>query len=498
MACNPTPTSTQFATVASTSTLTTVTQTIVTRPPAVTTIETQSCSDRVLGPGRTSCVEKDVTTVSTIDTGAITTEQVPIVIVFQITQASPTKTLFASCSSQDNGQTVITSDTPSSMSSPDPSSSISLITTTVTPAPTVFTTESISTFPDGHVVTETSTITSTFAPLPIVIPAVPTGNPTPGNNATPAPTSPSVIGAIVGGALGGFFGLIGIVFLIWWLWKRRRKFLPPSLVSEKSSMHNLPRLPPGYVVEPQQYQYGVVGSRDSHGSSPPRSLYARSSQSHSHAHSAGHGGTPGQSSSQRLSSVRHSSTPTPPFFAGTSILPGPSAAPSSSNLHGLSRPATPGASNTLQNPPPSSFPARPAWSGYGSGTDDDLSSEGHGSITFLAQKPRSRRHSPTVERRSRPRSSEGKSPPPAFEMRSPVVTDGRGPPTFERKGPPPRSRQSFSGTIEIERPVRPDVLRRRSTDATPVYEEPRSPLFVVNHTEEPSSGSDTDLPGQDK
>lgn len=256
--------------------------------------------------------------------------------------------------------------------------------------------------------------------------------------------------------------------------KKRRNYLPASLVSEKLPRHSDPRLPQGYVVEPQRYEYGQVGSAASHMShgSPP-SLYARSSQSHSHSHahsiSAAQPSLAG-ASSQWLA-LRQNSSPTPPMFAPTAISP---AGPSSANLHSSSGSSFPG--YILQNPPPSSFPARAAArSGYGSGTDDEQSSEGHGSITFVTPRPRSRssrRHSPNVERRnSRPHSS---------ERRATTI------PTFERIGPPPHSRKSFSGAIEIERPVRPAVLRRRSTDATPIYEEPRSPLFVVNHTEEPS------------
>ncbi|KAI0686273.1 hypothetical protein BC835DRAFT_472036 [Cytidiella melzeri] len=292
----------------------------------------------------------------------------------------------------------------------------------------------------------------------------------------------SIVGPIIGGALGGFFGLIGIVFLIWWLWNKRRKFLPASLMSEKSPQSSHPGLPTGYVVEPQQYQYGHVGSSFSHGSTP-HSVYARSSQSHSnsqsHAHSVAHSGTPplvAGTASQRAS-FRQNSSPTPPFFAATAFAPGLSAGPSSANLHSPPAPSTPG--HVFQNPPPSSFPARPSRSGYGNGTDDEQSSEGHGSITFLSRRP-SRRLSPGVERRV------GPQPP---ESRPPLSFENRSTPPFERTGPLPKSRNSFSERIEIDRPLRP-VFRRRSTDATP-YEEPGSPLFVVNHTEEPS-GSDAE------
>jgi hypothetical protein len=213
------------------------------------------------------------------------------------------------------------------------------------------------------------------------------------------------------------------------------------------------------------------------------SLYARSSNSHSHshtlshAHSIGHSGTPPSmtGASSQWQTLRQNSSPTPPYFAATAIQPGPSAGPSFANLHSQSGSSTPG--QAFQNPPPSAFLVRPGRSGYGSGTDDEQSSEGHGSITFLARRP-SRHHSPTIERRTGLQSLERRPPP-----------------TFERKGSPPKSRKSFSGAIEIERVVRPEVLRRRSTDATPVYEEPRSPLFVVNHTEEPSeSEAEADPP----
>ncbi|KAI0090818.1 hypothetical protein BDY19DRAFT_737431 [Irpex rosettiformis] len=480
MSCNPTPTKTQFAIVASTSTLTTVTDSVLSRPPIATTIHTRACSSMVLGPGTTTCVELDVTEVSTIP-GGQTTLQMPIVIVFQITQASPTKTLFASCSGTKEYQSVISAQTPLLTSPPPSMSSISLITTTVTPAPSVIASEYTTTLLDGSVEVDTTFSTSTFAPIPVVITANPT-TPSPQSTSTSsAPSTPSIAGPIVGGILGGFFGLIGIVFLIWWLWKKQKVFLPASLASEKpSSSNHHPRLPPGYMVEPQQYEYGNVGSaasHRSHNSSPP-SLYARSSQSHSHSHghSIGYGGTHPSfagASSQWLDS-RHNSSPTPPMFASTAIIPGTSADPSSANLHSSSGSSFPG--YIFQNPPPSSFPGRAvALSGFTSGTDDEQSSDGHGSIAFVTRQhpsKTSRRHSrsPVVERRSsRPQSSERRT-----------VS------SLERMCPPPESRKSFSGVMEVERPARPPILRRQSTDAAPVYEEPRSPLFVVNHTEEPS------------
>ena len=256
-------------------------------------------------------------------------------------------------------------------------------------------------------------------------------------------------------------------------------------MSEKSPpLNSHPSLPSDYVVEPQKYQYGHVGSAASHAShvSSPHSLYARSSQSHSHSHthSFGHGGTqPSLTGTppNQWPGPRRNSPPTPPMFSPTAIPPGMPTGPSSANLHSSSGSSFPG--YAFQNPPPSSFPGRAvALSGYGSGTDDEQSSEGHGSVTFVSRRPtsgssrrKSHSSSPTVERRhSRPKSSE----------RTATI------PTFERLGPPPHSRKSFSGAVDTEQFIHAPILRRRSTDATPVYEEPRSPLFVVNHTEEPS------------
>ena len=74
MACTPTPTSTLYTSIASSSILNTFTESVTTVPPVVTTITTQTCStalpdstDEPSTGGDDDCVSVDVTVVSTLD-----------------------------------------------------------------------------------------------------------------------------------------------------------------------------------------------------------------------------------------------------------------------------------------------------------------------------------------------------------------------------------------------------------------------------------------------
>lgn len=228
-------------------------------------------------------------------------------------------------------------------------------------------------------------------------------------------------------------------------------------------MSQRPKHTPGFIVEPQQYQYGALGSVNSYGSSANSARHRSSMNSlgpHSPRSLAG-------TSSPRLS-FSQGNSPTPPFFPSTTMLPGQSqpslSRPSTGTQFGQSssRPPTPGF--FFQQAPPSSFPTRQTWSGCGSGTEDDRSSsEGHGSIAL--------------------------APSGRLPSRTSL--------TMDRRGRPPSSRKSFSGTIDMDSAIRPAAIQRSDSDTTPQLEDlPRSPLFVVNHTGELSSRSSTIGPGE--
>jgi hypothetical protein len=117
---------------------------------------------------------------------------VPITIYVQVVVTEPVLTLFASCTDSGTGPTT------------------SYIPTQTTPPPTVYTTSSSSTMADGSVTVQLETITSSLSPTVVYVPTImPTTQGSGGGNRL------STIAPIVGGVIGGFFGLISIVGLIW-------------------------------------------------------------------------------------------------------------------------------------------------------------------------------------------------------------------------------------------------------------------------------------------
>ena len=72
-----------------------------------------------------------------------------------------------------------------------------------------------STQADGSVVLVLTTMTSAYPPLTVILP-VSTG--ASGDQNTQHSSGSGVVAPVVGGILGGFFGLIGLVVIIWCLW----------------------------------------------------------------------------------------------------------------------------------------------------------------------------------------------------------------------------------------------------------------------------------------
>ncbi|KAF7322268.1 hypothetical protein HMN09_00004200 [Mycena chlorophos] len=241
--CTSTATATTTSVTTFESTSISLSTSITTLPPTVTTITTAQCEFGNFTDFL--CVSTTSTLTSTIsgETSTVTvslTETVPVTSSTVLTLfGPPICTTFASSSGN---------------------ASLSLS----TPPPTSFTTQSTTTLPNGQVSTITEVITSSLSPSIVYV------NPTPGDsndqttqNNTDGSNSPR-IAPIVGGVVAGFFGLIGIVLIIWFILKRRRRWddiFDQELPTQPSKRFSLDAA----LDEPKPYQYGLVG----HTRSPP-------------------------------------------------------------------------------------------------------------------------------------------------------------------------------------------------------------------------------------
>ncbi|KAI0350626.1 hypothetical protein OH77DRAFT_1060487 [Trametes cingulata] len=215
--------------------------------------------------------------------GEVDTVPVQVVLTIPVILSQPTQTLFAPCTTDGSGDGD-TTQPPSPPVSPPPQSqpttfpSGPVIVSLSTPPPTVIVSEIASTRADGSVFITYMTSTSTLPPTPVFLPTSLTGD---NNNSNHNhDISNDDVGPIVGGVLGGFFGLIGLVALIWFIWRKREslrdRYGGPSFPEYESTLaSSRPRHakgsspPPG--LEPKPYQYGLVGrppSTPSHCSSP--------------------------------------------------------------------------------------------------------------------------------------------------------------------------------------------------------------------------------------
>jgi len=134
-------------------------------------------------------------------------EQVAVTSSVPVIVTTPTKTLYATdCSGSVNQElTTLTSSLTSN----------ALVTTSVlvesTLPPSTVVMESSATLADGSVVETVVTFVSTLPPTQVYEPTmVPTSTASHGSKTNAMP--------IVASVLGGFFGLIAIVGLIWWFW----------------------------------------------------------------------------------------------------------------------------------------------------------------------------------------------------------------------------------------------------------------------------------------
>jgi hypothetical protein len=211
-----------------------------------------------------------------------------------------------------------------------------------TPPPSVITSESSTTLPNGDVSVVTRTSISTVPPSTHYV------GPTPGTQSdnTPSSNNTANLGAIIGGSVGGFFGLIAIAVGIWFINKRRRRWddifekdlnNDPFLggggstnLTHGSSAHSGKSrgrfsLGPDLDSGPKPYQYGLVGQgANPQGDAPPSNtnpMMSRPSTASStlplvSAAAAGGRVTPSSSSH-----------PTTPMYYHSQFTPTPSTAP---------------------------------------------------------------------------------------------------------------------------------------------------------------------------
>ncbi|KAH9846495.1 hypothetical protein C2E23DRAFT_949282 [Lenzites betulinus] len=227
--------------------------------------------------------------------GEVQTVQVPVVRTVPVVTSQPIATLFASCTT-DPGDGPSDPPLPPPPVSPPPSlppSSLPptslpsfptgpVVVSISTPPPSIIVSAISSTLSNGAVVVTYQTSTSTLPPTPVYIPTSLVGDD--GHN-HPHDDAAIDVGPIVGGVLGGFFGLLGIVALMWFLWRKRESWRdryagPPAHNSQTTLYSPRPRRPesssPPPGLEPKPYQYGLVGRPpstpsfcSSPGASPP-------------------------------------------------------------------------------------------------------------------------------------------------------------------------------------------------------------------------------------
>ncbi|KAJ7073930.1 hypothetical protein C8F01DRAFT_4816 [Mycena amicta] len=251
---------TSSATATTTSLITTdslsvsLSESLTTLPATVTTITTTGCALGSLS--NITCLSTTSTITSTIpgETSTVTvsiTETVPVT-------STTVLTLF--------GNPVCTT-----FSSNSGSASLSMS----TPPPVTITSQSASTLANGQVTVVTQVITSTPPPSIVYVPPTPSAGQQAQENTDGS--SSSHIGPIVGGVLAGFFGLLGIVLIIWFIIKRRRRWddiFDQEFPQQPSKRFSLDA---DIGTEPKPYYYGLVG----HTRSPPPASPSPQSLPHS-------------------------------------------------------------------------------------------------------------------------------------------------------------------------------------------------------------------------
>jgi hypothetical protein len=188
--------------------------------------------------------------------------QVPIVVTVPVTEAQPTQTLFAPCTSGEGSSSALQTSAQSSTDTP--------LTTSVlvqsTPPPSTLVEVSSTTLADGSVVQTVVTVITTPSPTSVYVPTS-IANPTLQSDSSQG--SGTDVAPIVGGVLGGFLGLIAVVGSLWWLCRKRRSW---DDIFEKEGLRNddawAPTVPARRErdsrrldsrAEPMPYRYGLVG-----------------------------------------------------------------------------------------------------------------------------------------------------------------------------------------------------------------------------------------------
>ncbi|KAJ6501979.1 hypothetical protein C8R45DRAFT_1209632 [Mycena sanguinolenta] len=290
-------------------------------PPTTTIITSEEC---LLGSiSDLPCLSTPTVFTSTIP-GNFTTVSVPITDTVASTQTQVVTLFGSSCPVS----TSVASSSSTVSSSSQTSRSSSLSASISTPPPITYESSVPITLGDGRV----SVIKETFTSQP---PATTVYNPfsTSGLVAQTNDVHSSQIGPIVGGVLGGFFGLIGLVLILWFIMKRRRRW--DDIFDKDESSYSSGRRPTkrwslDADMEPKPYQYGLVGQT----SSPSLGM---SSALESLPH------TSGASPSSQMPRTTHN---LPPLLTPTSVsTPGLSATTLSS------RPSTAGSMLPLADSP---------------------------------------------------------------------------------------------------------------------------------------------------
>ncbi|KAF8891357.1 hypothetical protein BD779DRAFT_1699869 [Infundibulicybe gibba] len=239
MSCTTFPTLTHTEQVVTQSVSTSFSQSLTTAPPTVTTITSKG-----------SCPTSS----------GVQTVQVPIPITIGVTSAQVNTLFGSSCRQGDTG--------------PTPDTHTTSVTTTsfsvFTPPPSVFVSSSSSTEADGNIVAITVTLTSTQPPTTVALSGTGLGASTGGADQKPQTNNDSGnstnLGPIIGGVVGGFFGLIGLVALIWFILKRRKRWddifdkdEDDIIATGAANANRRGRFSLDVESEPKPYQYGLVG-----------------------------------------------------------------------------------------------------------------------------------------------------------------------------------------------------------------------------------------------
>lgn len=217
-----------------------------------------------------------MTSLATIDE-VVNTVQVPVLVTVPVTRTS-TETLFGtSCASasvsysqqsRSNTPSASSSEPPPPTSAPNPPTpsqnnnannddySVSVYLSEYTPPPSVIVSKILTTLPGGQVseslFVTTSQPPASYSLIPTIVPKMQEDD---------QKSGPSNVGAVIGGSVGGFFGLIAIVLAIWFFIRRKKRWddvFEDDLIdtgSRKGRRFSLDV----EEEEPKPYQYGLVG-----------------------------------------------------------------------------------------------------------------------------------------------------------------------------------------------------------------------------------------------